>query len=203
MRRVRWVRRQLALKPETDPESVDVDATVISVKVLRLTRGDLAICPELLASQGAGMDCQKSAEAIVAVHREQRRAEPAKERIEGYPSAGWIEASQEGSRLGVGTGSSDDRRSIQRPAGEQSTERSSPRKREAGTAGCGTACPVVWEDGGGNLASYPIKGSTFNVGTAVIRFACEPACDQGAASAGDLLVLALNMVNSASSNLEP
>ena len=44
MRRVRWVRRQLALKPETDPESVDVDATVISVKVLHLTRGDLPIC---------------------------------------------------------------------------------------------------------------------------------------------------------------
>ena len=71
MRRVRWVRRQLGLKPETDPESVDVDATVISVKVLHLTRGDLVICPELLASQGAGRDCQKSAEAIVAVHREQ------------------------------------------------------------------------------------------------------------------------------------
>ena len=44
MRRVRWVRRQLALKPEADPESVEVDATVISVKALRLTRGDLTIC---------------------------------------------------------------------------------------------------------------------------------------------------------------
>src|SRR6266487_3988055 len=25
-----------------------------------------------------------------------------------------------------------------------------------GTAGCGTACPVVWEDGAGDRASYPI-----------------------------------------------
>lgn len=44
MRRTRWVRRQLSLKPKTDPESVDVDATVISVKGMRITRGDLPIC---------------------------------------------------------------------------------------------------------------------------------------------------------------
>ena len=44
MRRIRWVRRQMPLKPETDPESVDVDATVISVKGMRITRGDLPNC---------------------------------------------------------------------------------------------------------------------------------------------------------------
>lgn len=44
MRRTRWVRRQISLKPETDPESVDIDATVISVKGMRITRGDLPIC---------------------------------------------------------------------------------------------------------------------------------------------------------------
>ena len=44
MRRTRWVRRQISLKPETDPESVDVNATVISVKGMRITRGDLPIC---------------------------------------------------------------------------------------------------------------------------------------------------------------
>ena len=44
MRRTRWVRRQISLKPKTDPESVDVDATVISVKGMRITRGDLPIC---------------------------------------------------------------------------------------------------------------------------------------------------------------
>jgi hypothetical protein len=44
MRRARWVRRQISLKPETDPESVGVDATVISVKGMRITRGDLPIC---------------------------------------------------------------------------------------------------------------------------------------------------------------
>ena len=32
------------VKPETDPESVDVDATVISEKGVRITRGDLPIC---------------------------------------------------------------------------------------------------------------------------------------------------------------
>ena len=32
MRRTRWVRRQSSLKPQTDTGSVDVDATVISVK---------------------------------------------------------------------------------------------------------------------------------------------------------------------------
>jgi hypothetical protein len=44
MRRTRWVRRQISLKPETDPESVEVYATVISAKGMRITRGDLAIC---------------------------------------------------------------------------------------------------------------------------------------------------------------
>jgi hypothetical protein len=44
MRRTRWVRRPISLKPQTDPESVDVDATVISVKGVRITRGDLPIC---------------------------------------------------------------------------------------------------------------------------------------------------------------
>ena len=36
------MRRQISSKPETDPEGVDVDATVISVKGMRITRGDLA-----------------------------------------------------------------------------------------------------------------------------------------------------------------
>jgi hypothetical protein len=44
MRRARWVRRQISLKPQTDPESVDVDAPAISVKGMRITRGDLSIC---------------------------------------------------------------------------------------------------------------------------------------------------------------
>jgi hypothetical protein len=43
MRRTRWVRRPISLKPQTDPESADVDATVISVKGMRITRGDLPI----------------------------------------------------------------------------------------------------------------------------------------------------------------
>ena len=39
--------------------------------------------------------------------KEQRRAEPAEERTEGYLFAGWIEAAQAGSGLRVGAGSSD------------------------------------------------------------------------------------------------
>lgn len=72
MRRTRWVRRQISLKPQTDPESVDVDATVISVKGMRITRGDLPICEaeknaELIASRGAARGGQKSAEGIVGL----------------------------------------------------------------------------------------------------------------------------------------
>jgi hypothetical protein len=44
MRRTRWVRRHISLKPQTDPESVNVDAPVISVKGMRITRGDLPSC---------------------------------------------------------------------------------------------------------------------------------------------------------------
>ena len=51
---------------------MDVDATVISVKGMRITRGDLAICEarekktrELAASRDGAMGCQKSAEGIV------------------------------------------------------------------------------------------------------------------------------------------
>jgi len=43
MRRIRWVRWQIPFKPETDTESVDVYATGISVKEVRITRGDLAL----------------------------------------------------------------------------------------------------------------------------------------------------------------
>lgn len=74
MRRTRWVRRQISLKPKTDPESVDVDATVISVTGMRITRGDLPICEaeekknaELIASRGATKGWQKSAEGIVGL----------------------------------------------------------------------------------------------------------------------------------------
>ena len=73
MRRARWVRRQISLKPETDPERVNVDATVISVKGMRITRGDLPICEasgkqaELAASRDDGMGRQKSAEGIVGL----------------------------------------------------------------------------------------------------------------------------------------
>jgi hypothetical protein len=83
MRRTRWVRRQISLKPQTDPESVDVDATVISVKGMRITRGDLPICEaggkkklaELAASGGGAKGRQKSAEGIVGLSSTDRRPE--------------------------------------------------------------------------------------------------------------------------------
>ena len=65
MRRSRGVRRPISLKPGTDTERVDVDATVISVKGVRITRGDLADCPGLGEPRGFPMVRQKSAEGIV------------------------------------------------------------------------------------------------------------------------------------------
>ena len=65
MRRTRGVRRQISSKPDTDTERVDVDATVISVKGVRNTRGDLAGCQELGRPRGFPMIRQKSAEGIV------------------------------------------------------------------------------------------------------------------------------------------
>ena len=68
------MRRQISLKPKTDPESVDVDATDISVKGMRITRGDLPICEarekkkklaELAAPRGAATGWQKSAEGVI------------------------------------------------------------------------------------------------------------------------------------------
>jgi hypothetical protein len=65
MRRLYWVRRQVSSKPESCTENTVVDAAGISVKVVRLTLGDLPTCLVLPASRGAGMGLQKSAEAIL------------------------------------------------------------------------------------------------------------------------------------------
>jgi len=65
MRRARGVRRPISSKPGTDTERVDVDAAVISVKGVRITRGDLADCQELGRSRGFPITRQKSAEGIV------------------------------------------------------------------------------------------------------------------------------------------
>jgi hypothetical protein len=61
---------------------VDVDATVISVKGMRITRGDLPICEarkknlaELTASRGVVRGWQKSAEGIVGLGSVDRRPE--------------------------------------------------------------------------------------------------------------------------------
>ena len=53
-------------KPNTCPESTDVYAAGISVKVTRLTLGDLSACLVLVSSRGAAMGWQKSAEVILA-----------------------------------------------------------------------------------------------------------------------------------------
>jgi hypothetical protein len=39
-----------------------------------------------------------------------------------------------------------------------------PSRNFSQTAVCGTACTVVWEDGGGNPASYPIPALTIGAG---------------------------------------
>jgi hypothetical protein len=58
------VRRPISSKPDTDTERAYVDATVISVKGVRITRGDLTDCQELGMLKGFPMIRQKSAEGI-------------------------------------------------------------------------------------------------------------------------------------------
>jgi hypothetical protein len=65
MRRPRGVRRPISSKPDTDTERVDVNATVISGKGVRITRGDLTDCHVPGRSRGLPMIRQKSAEGIV------------------------------------------------------------------------------------------------------------------------------------------
>jgi len=60
------VRRPISSKPETCTGRYDVDPTGISMKVARITLGGLLTCLVLLASRGAGMGWQKSAEVVVA-----------------------------------------------------------------------------------------------------------------------------------------
>ena len=59
------MRRQSDSKSNTCTESLYVDAAGISVKVERITRGDLQLCFELLSSRDDGKKLQKSAEGIV------------------------------------------------------------------------------------------------------------------------------------------
>ena len=61
------MRRQISLKPETDPESVDVDATVISVKGMRITRGDLPICG--VKKKGEASSVERRCKGSVEVSR--------------------------------------------------------------------------------------------------------------------------------------
>lgn len=68
MRRTRWVRRPISLKPKTDPESVDVDATVISVTGMRITRGDLPICEAEEKKRGAN-SVERRYEGLAEVSR--------------------------------------------------------------------------------------------------------------------------------------
>lgn len=69
------MRRQISPKPHTCTEDVVVYAAGISVKVARLTLGDLSVCLVLPSSRGDGMNRQKSAEGIVDPIRPGRRPE--------------------------------------------------------------------------------------------------------------------------------
>jgi len=77
MRRTRWVRRPISLKPKTDPESVDVDATVISVKGMRITRGDLPICEARVEKKPPcrAIDAERRCEGLAEVSRGHSRLE--------------------------------------------------------------------------------------------------------------------------------
>ena len=69
------MRRPISPKPNTCTEGVVVNAAGISVKVARLTLGDLLVCLVLPPSRGDGMSRQKSAEGIVDPLRPGRRPE--------------------------------------------------------------------------------------------------------------------------------
>jgi len=72
---------------------VDVDATVISVKGMRITRGDLPICEarkktlaELATPRGVVMDWQKSAEGIVGLSSTGPKARTSRQGEEAFIS---------------------------------------------------------------------------------------------------------------------
>jgi len=65
MRRSQWVRRHISSKPDTCTKTAGIYAAGISVKVTRITLGDLSTCHRLLMLRGIGKGAQKSAEAIV------------------------------------------------------------------------------------------------------------------------------------------
>jgi hypothetical protein len=75
MRRARWVRRPISLKPQTDPESVDVDAPIISVKGLRISRGDLPICEAKKKQVRGATSVERRCEGSVEVSRGHSRLE--------------------------------------------------------------------------------------------------------------------------------
>ena len=75
MRRARWVRGQISLKPETDPESVDVDATVISVKGMRITRGDLPMCEAREKRSRSASNVERRSDGSAEVSRGHSRTE--------------------------------------------------------------------------------------------------------------------------------
>lgn len=59
------MRRRFSSKPNTYTEAMDVDAAGISVKVTRITPGDLRLCLRLLMLRSIRMGSQKSADAVV------------------------------------------------------------------------------------------------------------------------------------------
>ena len=59
------MRRQFSLKSKTYTEGYVVDVAGISVKAVRITRGGLRTCYELLSSRGDEKSLEKSAEVIV------------------------------------------------------------------------------------------------------------------------------------------
>lgn len=69
MRRPHRVKRPISLKPDTCTEGVGVYAAGISVKVARLTLGDLPVCLVLLPPRGGRKNRQKSADGIVGPFR--------------------------------------------------------------------------------------------------------------------------------------
>ena len=145
------MRGRIDSKPESYPESMDVDAAGISVKVNAHYPGRSANLRMLLASRGAGMGWQKSAEGIVP-----RQVGGRPEPVNDARLATSAQPEQMPER-GLKTGSSG-----RKPQGKVRCSTDSRRRLTmsvefAGTAVYGTVRMVVWEGGSREAPPYPIK----------------------------------------------
>ena len=135
---------------------------VSAAKVARLTLGGLSACLVLPASRGDGMGWQESADAVVAAgHRGGEGLNLS--RVDSHACSLCIQSRSCGARRGPPRTCRDRKSRIAGAVldGCQATRCTKHKltglRPSTGTAVYGTVCTVVWEDGRGDPASYPIS----------------------------------------------